>query len=216
MLDLLLQRIRARTPFRDSATYWEARYARGESSGAGSYGPLAQFKAEVLNEIVEEEGARSVIEFGCGDGAQLALARYPRYIGLDVSATAVNQCIRRFAGDPTKSFFAYNPVAFSDPARVFSADVALSIDVIYHLVEDEVFEAYMHRLFAAADKLVVIYSSNMEEAGSAPHVRHRIFTRWVEERLPQWKLRERIRNRYPWNGDDRNSSKADFFVFEPR
>ena len=53
-----------------------------------------------------------------------------------------------------------------------------------HLVEDEVFTDYMERLFAAATRYVIVYSSNgapdIEE--HAPHVRHRCFTDWVSER----------------------------------
>lgn len=44
----------------------------------------------MLNSLVLERGANSVIEWGCGDGAQLEHAEYPRYIGLDVSATATS------------------------------------------------------------------------------------------------------------------------------
>ena len=46
---------------------------------------LAAFKAEVPNDFVRARGIDSVIEFGCGDGAQLALAEYPAYVGIDVS-----------------------------------------------------------------------------------------------------------------------------------
>ena len=44
-------------------------------------GELAKFKARVMNDFVRENGIRSVIELGCGDGMQLALADYPRYLG---------------------------------------------------------------------------------------------------------------------------------------
>lgn len=37
------------------------------------------------NDFVRARGIDSVIEFGCGDGAQLALAEYPAYGGIDVS-----------------------------------------------------------------------------------------------------------------------------------
>jgi hypothetical protein len=41
--------------FPDSATYWEQRYARGWNSGVGSYGRLAEFKAQVLNNFCSSE-----------------------------------------------------------------------------------------------------------------------------------------------------------------
>src|SRR5262245_61579496 len=108
-----------RLRFAGSPSYWEERYARGETSGAGSYGHFAEFKAEILNAFIARQTIRSVIEWGCGDGAQLALARYPRYIGLDVSRTAVANCIARFADDPTKSFFVYDATCFADRQGLF-------------------------------------------------------------------------------------------------
>jgi hypothetical protein len=48
----VIHRIRARR-FR-SKDYWEKRYAKGETSGAGSYGDLARYKAEIVNAFVEE------------------------------------------------------------------------------------------------------------------------------------------------------------------
>jgi len=82
-------------PFEGSATYWDREYRLGRTSGRGSYGLLAQFKAEVLNDFVERNGVRSIIEYGCGDGNQLSLAHYPQYIGIDVSPTAIDNCRRR-------------------------------------------------------------------------------------------------------------------------
>jgi hypothetical protein len=60
--------------FASSADYWERRYQKGGTSGAGSYNHLAEFKAEFLNAFVAEHHVASVIEFGSGDGAQLRLA----------------------------------------------------------------------------------------------------------------------------------------------
>ena len=60
--------------FSGSGEFWESRYQRGETSGGGSYGRLAQFKAQTLNRFVEENEIASVIEFGCGDGHQLSHA----------------------------------------------------------------------------------------------------------------------------------------------
>ena len=70
------------------------------------------------------------MEFGCGDGNQLSLADYPSYVGLDVSKTAVRLCQRRFADDLSKSFFLYDSACFTDRAGLFTADLAVSLDVI--------------------------------------------------------------------------------------
>lgn len=199
--------------FTASDDYWEERYSKGKNSGAGSYNELARFKAEVLNGFVQKQNIRSVIEFGCGDGNQLQLANYPKYIGLDVSKTTIQNCIGRFAGDPTKSFFLYNSHSFADKHQVFRAELALSLDVIYHLIEDWVFEAYMSHLFGAAEKYVIIYSSN-SDSQQLFHVKQRKFTNWIDSNCPNWEFVEIIKNKYPYNPKDpSNTSFADFYVY---
>lgn len=203
-----------RQRFHNSADYWARRYEAGGNSGAGSYGRLAEFKAEVLNKFVADRQTHLAIEFGCGDGNNLSLVKYPAYIGLDVSRTAIEMCKRRFANDPTKSFYLYDLSVFVDNRRLFHADVAVSLDVLFHLVEDDVFEAYMHALFRAADRYVVIYSSDFD-ARQQSHVRHRRFSEWIAMAFTHWRLVERIPNRYPFDPvDPSNTSSADFFFFE--
>lgn len=196
-------------PF-SSKNYWQDRYAEGGNSGDGSYNRLADFKAEILNSFVTERSIRSVIEFGCGDGNQLRLASYPQYFGFDVSPDAVDICRKIFHSDTSKSF---DLVEKYDGAR---ADLALSLDVIFHLVEDNVFDSYMRTLFSASSKYVVIYSSNSDDNSKieVPHVRHREFTKWVESNAPGWKMIKMIPNKYPFNGINKESSFADFYFFE--
>jgi len=202
--------------FSGSQEYWESRYARGGTSGAGSYGKLAEFKAEVLNSFVKDNGVSSVIEFGCGDGNQLALADYPAYIGLDVSKTAIEMCKERIGDDKTKRFFLYDPDCSVETRSVFKAELALSLDVIYHLAEDRIFELYMRDFFSAAEKFVIIYSSDSDENPpfQSPHIKHRRFSEWVKANLPEWKLSGRIPNRYPFDRCDWSGSRADFFIYE--
>jgi len=200
--------LRQRLAFSDSAHFWEENYVRGWTSGPGSYGALAEGKRRFLNDLVRERGVRSVIEFGCGDGNQLSLGEYPSYIGLDVSPTAIRLCQARFASDPTKSFFLYDGACFTDKAGIFTADLALSLDVVYHLTEDDVFDSYLRHLFAAGQRLAVIYSTDSEIGGTAPHVRHRRFTSWVEAHCPQWRLAEISR------GPGTERARADFYVYE--
>jgi hypothetical protein len=195
--------------FKSSADYWDRRYRAGGNSGSGSYNRLAEFKANFLNKFIAEHQIMSVIEFGSGDGAQLKLARYPKYIGIDVSLKAVEMCRSMFASDTTKVFLQSNSV---DPATV--ADLALSLDVIYHLVEDSVFETYMRQLFHSAQRFVAVYSSNMDQDSPAIHVRHRKFTQWVEQNEPSWFLHTTLKNAYPYDtADPEPTSFADFYVF---
>lgn len=181
-----------RAKFPGSDRYWEERYATGGNSGAGSYGAVAKWKAQVVNGWVHELGATSVIDWGCGDGHQLTLAEYPRYLGVDRSPSAVKRCISLFENDPTKSFMTYRAEELHDPAGWLRADLALSMEVIFHLTEAETYGDYMNRLFDSARKFVVICSNNVSGTEEGPHERHWRFTEWVEENAPQWTLRERI------------------------
>ena len=196
--------------FSGSKEYWERRYKSGGTSGEGSYGKLAEFKAEVINSFIKNNKINSVIEFGCGDGNQLSLFEIPNYIGLDVSETAIKMCIERFKNDKTKSFFLYDPNCFVDNHSLFKADLTLSLDVIYHLVEDHIYETYMKHLFSASKKYVIIYSSDTDENPliQSPHCKNRKFTKWVETNLPEWKLIQKIKNKYP------NESMCDFFIYK--
>lgn len=197
-----------RRPFPGSRTYWEARYAGGGNSGVGSYHKFAEFKAEILNDFIVSNSVDTVIEFGCGDGNQLLLANYPRYLGFDVSATAVNLCLGKFAGDNSKSFKLLDQYAGE------TADLTLSLDVIFHLVEDEEFEAHMRILFNAATRFVILYSSDTDNnAHHHRHVKHRHFTKWIQENTIRWSLDRLIGNRYPYIGDYKQGSFADFYIY---
>jgi hypothetical protein len=199
---------RQRNAFDSSSGFWEKRYARGGTSGPGSYGELAHGKAAFLNSFVQKHKVTSLIEFGCGDGHQLSLAEYPRYIGLDVSKSAIVLCKQRFAADQSKSFFIYDGACFVDQASLFTAELAMSLDVIYHLVEDDVFDAYMTHLFAAGSRFVIIYATNGLINDGAAHVRHRRFSSWIEDRCNNWQLVQTA------EGPGDGARRADFYVYE--
>jgi SAM-dependent methyltransferase len=205
----LIRKVRGPKLIESSADYWESRYASGGTSGAGSYNRLASFKAEFINAYVSKHAITRVLEFGSGDCAQLALARYPEYVGVDVSPTIVAKARDRYRQDESVSF-----LQTSEVGQNLRADLTLSLDVIYHLVEDEVFVSYMRQLFGASDRAVIVYSSNKDQIW-APHVRHRRFTDWIETNCPDFKLVQHVPNRFPFNEQDpEHTSFADFYVFE--
>jgi SAM-dependent methyltransferase len=190
----------------DSALYWDARYRAGATSGAGSYGRLASYKAAVINGVIEANDIAHVADFGCGDGHLLSLLRPRAYTGLDVSDTALARCAERF---PAHRFLPFARVSELRPA-----DLCLSIDVIFHLVEDDVFIAYMQALFRQAARLVLIYASNVDRGWPSAHVRHRRFSDYVAKHFPAWRLRAHAPNPYPFDParvDD--TSFSDFFLY---
>jgi hypothetical protein len=177
--------VSSKKQFAGSEAYWENRYKTGGHSGAGSYNNLALFKADVLNKFVDEHQIKSVIEFGSGDGNQLKLFNFPLYTGVDVSRVAIDQCKLIFAGDETKRFV--HSAAFTPT----SAEMALSLDVIYHLVED------------------------YEDDGTyASHVKPRKFTDWVEKNT-SFRLLQLIPNAFPFDAEKPDSTSfADFYIYE--
>ncbi len=188
-----------------SLRYWERRYARGGHSGAGSQGRLAAYKANWLNQFVQENAVQTVVEFGCGDGQQIQLANYPDYLGLDVAPSAIRRCRALFAADTRKRFDLYDPYHFSpETAR---AELALSVEVLFHVTEDALYQRYLRHLFAASSRWVVIFSADEPDrtGGRFPHLKPRRFTADVP---PGWALRRRDDNPCA------DISISNFFVFE--
>ena len=101
----------------------------------------------------------------------------------------------------------------------FKAEMALSLDVIFHLVEDKIFELYMTHLFFNAEKFVIIYSSDTDAEHipfPVPHIKHRRFTEWVKENMLEWKLVQKIPNTYPHKitKSGESGSFSDFYIYE--
>jgi hypothetical protein len=121
-------------------------------------------------------------------------------------------CRVLFSGDNSKRFLHWDDVI---PGSI--AELSLSLDVIYHLVEDRVFDDYMRRLFESSQRFVIVYSSNMDQDWPTKHVRHRQFTRWVEQNKPEWRHKATLKNAYPYDSQNPDeTSFADFYVFALR
>jgi hypothetical protein len=94
----------------------------------------------------------------------LVLANYPSYVGVDVgvdvSVVAVEACRARFS-DSSKRFF----VAGSEPLPI--CELGLSLDVIYHLLQDDVFERYMKDLCEHSSRFVVLSTSDSDVSSPA-------------------------------------------------
>lgn len=166
----------------DSYKYWEKRYKSGGNSGCGSYGDNCIYKALVINKFLEETGTKTALELGCGDGNQLSHINYHKYCGFDVSNTAIDICKNKFKNN-SLYFFTSNINEVPD-----KSDVTLSLDVIYHIVEDQRYFEYIQNLFNRSSKYVVIFSSNFEDNKASSHVKHRKFVADVEKYFSDFKL----------------------------
>ncbi len=204
----LLRQLVLLPAFTTSRGYWERRYRLGGTSGAGSYGEEAAFKAEVVNRFVRDNAVHSIVEFGCGDGNQLTLAAYPLYLGLDVSKKAIQLCRDRFRDDPSKSFLWYDPEHTVNIANFVEGDLTLSLDVVFHLVEDRVYKRYLDDLFATSRRFVMVYSTDRVENSRMPHVRHRAVSTDAPRWFPEFRRLDAGENGGPASADKK------FLVFE--
>lgn len=186
----------------NSTEYWQNRYEQNGHSGLGSRGLLAQFKADTINAFIKENKIKSLIEYGVGDGHNLSLIKCKKITGLDVSDNALNRCKELM---PKNKF--YN---ISEPI-VLSADLCVSLDVIYHLVEDDIYNEYMFKLSQMSLKYIIIYSSNFDSNEYATHVKPRKFT--DHPALNDFELIKTIPNKYPSN-DHKTGSFSDFYLYK--
>ena len=193
--------------------YWIDRYKKGGDSGAGSKGRLAEFKADIINQFIKEHNITTVLDLGCGDGMQAELIKAPFYVGVDISFDALKMCEQRFQGDPAYIFISYSLLTMYN-----KADLTLSLDVIYHLIDDKTFTQYMKSLFYYAQRYVIIYACDFYapgEPGFAPWIKPRKFTDYVDVHLLGFELVKRIPNKYPFDVNDLvNTSFSEFFIYE--
>jgi hypothetical protein len=196
--------------FTTSENYWIDRYKKGGNSGDGSYNNLAEFKAEIINKFVSKKKIETVIELGCGDGNQLKYFEFPSYIGFDISSIILEKCREKFKKDKNKEFLHLSKISNH------KADLLLSLDVLYHLIEDQIYYNYLNELFDRANLYVIIYANNNDDSGNYPsHVKPRKFTNWINENKQDFQLIEYIPNKFPSvKANGANSSFADFFIYK--
>lgn len=193
-----------------SEVYWRNRYKAGRNSGSGSYGRLAVYKAHVVNLIVHQNDISNVIELGCGDGNQAELFEIDQYHGIDVSPHVIEHCKEKFKNRSDWIFSLSGSFSkWERPSILY--DMSISLDVIYHLVEDDKFEEYMNELISFSKRWVLIYSSDEDRKSDVGHVRHRKYSRWLEENAPEFRLYEHWRN--PYETDDPNGTLRTTFAF---
>lgn len=170
----------------DVASYWDKRYSNGGTSGMGSQGFEAILKANVINKFIDIYKFRTIVELGCGDGVNLQLYNIPiSYCGYDISPKAVELCNQRVK---SLKFYFTSKMDEID----FGADVCLSLDVYYHLIDDKVFQDYCNLLFNGGWKYIIVYTIDTDSEfihtgeKQAEHLKQRSFTN--EYQKYEWEL----------------------------
>ena len=178
----------------NSKEYWEERYESGGNSGAGSRGIIAEYKANVINNFIETNNIQTVCELGCGDFL-FKLYNVQNFTGYDVSKYIIEENKRKS-----------NHLFTTSMGDLSSYDLTISMDVILHLIEDDVYRKYVKDLFELSNKYVIIYSTNWDEILPAIHNKYRKFMIDVPK---NFKLIAFIDN--PLKGLE---TQADFFIFK--
>ncbi|MCH6162559.1 3' terminal RNA ribose 2'-O-methyltransferase Hen1 [Streptomyces marispadix] len=166
--------------------------------------PLAVRRREAILRVLQEAGARRVLDLGCGQGqlvgALLKDARCTEVVGMDVSVRALNEAARRLRLDrmterqAARVKLMQGSLAYSD-ARLKGYDAAVLSEVVEH-VDPPRLPALEHAVFGTArPRRVVVTTPNAEynvrweslPAGKTRHPDHRFewdrpqFRAWAQE-----------------------------------
>jgi SAM-dependent methyltransferase len=187
--------------------YWEQRYKEGGNSGAGSYGRLSKFKSDIINNIIKKYNIKTILDLGCGDGNQLSYFKINNYVGYDISKTIILKNQIKFKYDNTKQFI-YNLSILNNK----KFDLVLSLDVIYHLLEEELYQEYLNNLIKYSNKYILIYSSNKIHFNNK-HIKERKFTNDLKKKK-EIEFIQFIPNKYPFKNDPINESISNFYLYK--
>lgn len=183
---------------------WNNRYQNGGNSGGGSYNELYIFKRDIINDIISKNNIKSIIDFGCGDGNQIKEINIENYIGIDIAKESINICRMKYNGG-SKKFYTYKEIDIMN----LQAELTMSLDVLYHILEEELYFTYLKNLFSSSSKYVLIYSSNYDGHIDG-HMYTRKFTNIIENMFPNWDLHKKINQIYP------KKSSADFYLYKKK
>ncbi|MDU0201118.1 methyltransferase domain-containing protein [Paenibacillus sp. MAH-36] len=181
----------------DYIDFWDQNYRLGGDSGSGSYGLLAEFKSQIINDLIQKHAISTVIEFGCGDGNQLQTMNYPQYLGLDVALSSINLCKEIYKDDSSKSFMLYKP-GYLINRGFFRADLVVCLDVLYHITDEEDFCTTLNDLFQCSSRWVVLYTKITTglEPQEVPTILDRDIISYLSKHS-DFKMTEIIPQRYP-------------------
>lgn len=173
----------------DPMDYWNRRYRKGGTSGAGSQGEEVEAKARHINEFIVKEGITSVVDWGCGDGELLRRLNLEgvTYTGVDLSAETIARVVPRY---PRLNFVRMD--TREGPSISIGAELSLSIDTIFHLPDDVAYRRYLAYLFGSATRYVLIHSPNRDEDKHGHHLRYRRFTQDI--RFAPWSIQDAPRS----------------------
>ena len=200
---LKLAKTKVFNPFKSSKDYWEKWYKKNRDLISPEQLNSTEYKTQVVNDWLKHYNIDSVIDLGCGIGNYIDVFNGFNYMGYDVSETAIKICQNKYGNEQSKTFKVIEKIVNE------KSNMTMSIDVIYYLVEDDVFVKYMNNLFNSSQRYVMIYSTNHNHYNDLiPHIKHRQFTDWVKKHKKEFVMINHLKN------DSIGIAQCEFYLFE--
>jgi SAM-dependent methyltransferase len=210
-----------------TAGYWERRYLHGGFSGAGSRGESLSQKIGFAHTVygdVQKEGGCGVLDLGCGDGRFAAgfvkfgleeQVNFTAYRAVDISPKALEIaeefCRHNVPPEEVNrhmSFELFRPDRPEQPITPGVFGLGLSLEVIFHILEDDIYDLYMRTLFDRCRTVFIQTAADPEPVRTAgDHIVWRDTQEWVWTHRPEAVCIHHI----PRPFGDRSFS--DFFVY---
>lgn len=186
-------------PF-NTRRYWNRRYQRGSGSSFEPHEGVINFETGLINEFIKKHEIKSVLDMGCGDGSVFQrLRNLPIYHGMDISSIIIARMQQKYEKDDSRMFF--EPHTMPD----YYYDLVISIDTIYHLVNDHEYIDYLEKLEKKCKNYLIISSTNYNAYYGGGYIRHRAFLKDIKDL--GFKLLKKVDS--PFDTD-----QCGYFVFE--
>lgn len=153
-----------------SINIWKS---RPNWSGAGSRGDLLKFKIDFVNKFVKDYEVSSILDLGCGDLHFASQLSVDKYTGVDIVDHVHPTSIA--AKD-----FTTKVSRFDELDDVDGAELCMSIDVLYHILPDEVdyLHAALDNLFIKSTKYILVYAQDPENTTVRDNGNHICNSQW--------------------------------------
>jgi 2-polyprenyl-3-methyl-5-hydroxy-6-metoxy-1,4-benzoquinol methylase len=158
--------------------FWNKRYSSGRGSGKGSRNGELAFKVRTISDLISENGIKSIIDVGCGDGIladKIIRKTNIPYHGLDISDEAIRINSTKY---PHLRFGLLDTSDFA-----FRADLLLCVDVLFHIKSDEIFHEVLRSINRSYDKMAIIsnYDDDFEINKDGSHMARRKYNvNWID------------------------------------
>jgi SAM-dependent methyltransferase len=177
------------------------------------WAPLRRQRIDAVAAALDEVGAHSVVDLGCGSGdllvALVARPRLARIVGLDVSVPSLRRAAQRLGhrlGGPPPAIgrveLIQGSLTYADP-RLSGLDAAVLMEVIEHIDAARLPVVEQHLFGEARPGAVLVttpdadYNVNYEEFSGSRHPDHRF--EWTGAEFSAWCGHVADRHRYTYS-----------------